>query len=173
MHIGCVSLAGALLLVGTVCAGCSSTGRGAAAAAPTVEDKPRAHALQHEYVASPQAHFDQMAEESREQEAAAKATADAKASKAGRSKGKAAASAPAADFPAPNATPAPTGFPVPSTAPAAPEPAPAPAPEPLAAVPCVPDPCIGGDPCVERPSNQPWCQPRPDVALGGTPSASR
>ncbi len=176
-----VPLSALLLLTSAASAGCSGAGGGGAARAATPDPgaEPRANALQHDYVASPQAHFDQMAAESREQEAARAETA------AATGKGRKAApkgSAPAAGFPAPSSGAAASGFPAPtSAAPATGFPAPrvpaaggpVPAPEPVARGECEPNPCIGGDPCIHREPALPGCPPNGDVALNNPPRATR
>jgi hypothetical protein len=171
-------LSASLLLTSAALAGCSGAGGGgtARAAKPDPGAEPRANALQHDYVASPQAHFDQMAAESREQEAAKAETA------AATGKGRKATpkgSAPAAGFPAPSSGAGASGFPAPTGAAAAPAagfPAPSgpvPAPEPVARGDCEPNPCIGGDPCIHREPALPGCPPNGDVALNQPPRAAR
>jgi hypothetical protein len=152
-----LALAAALLASGL--AGCAGGQRGrAAASAPSADTKPRAVALQHDYVASPSAHFANMAEESKAQEAARKAEEAA----APQGKRKAANQAPANQSAA-----APSSFPAPAPVPSA---RPAPAPEPVAQVgPCVPSPCIGGDPCIVRAPAPPWSEMPSSVALTGSP----
>ncbi len=179
LTLSALLLAG-LLLTGAALAGCrgSNGGGTARAATPAADAKPRANAFQHEYVASPQAHFDQMAVESREQEAARAETA-AVAGKGRRSAPKPGTSAAPASsgFPAPNTGAPAAGFPAPSSgAPAAGFPAPsgpAPAPEPVARGDCEPNPCIGGDPCIHREPALPGCPPNGDVALNSPPRATR
>jgi hypothetical protein len=180
----CLALTAAALLWG----GCSGSGA-TRAAAPSQgpEAPPRSAALQHDYVASPGAHFERMAEESKAQEAARKAEEQALAatkgaagratSKAGRAPASgfpaaAPAAAPAA-FPAPQAAPAGAGFPAPAAAPGFPPPVSQPAPEPVATVPdpCAPKPCIGGDPCVVRRPAPPACPPAPETAMRGGSNA--
>jgi|GEM_PF-5637164 len=181
-----------LLLAGAALAGCSGSNRGGAtrAATPVADATPRANSLQHDYVASPQAHFDQMVVESRAQAAASKAAADATASKTSRSGPKSRASgasasggfpalntgAPAARFPAPTTDAPAAGFPAPrGDAPAAGFPVPQgplQAPEPVARDACDPRPCIGGDPCIQREA-APHCAPSADVALHSSPQAAR
>ena len=168
-----------LLLAGAALAGCSGSNRGGStrAATPAPDATPRANALQHDYVASPQAHFDQMVVESRAQEAAAKAAADATAGKTRKAapKARATAAAPRNGFPAPNST-APTSTAPKSTPPYSPAlvpNSPAPAPEPVARDACEPSPCIGGDPCIQREAAPPWCPPSADVALHSAPRAAR